>query len=558
MFDERFLAGLRQEAERYEKEAEEQALSFPDRKKRFETASGIPIKRAYSPLDLAGRDYSQDIGWPGQYPFTRAVQHTAYRGKFWTFRQYAGYGTADESNQRYKYLLETGNTGLSVAFDLPTQLGYDSDHPIARGEVGKVGVAIDTLEDMERLFDGIPLDKISTSMTCNAHAAMMLAMYVTVAEQQGIPPTKLTGTIQNDILKEYVARGTYIFPPKPSMRIITDIFAYCSKQVPRWNTISICGYHLREAGCNAMQELAFMLADGIAYVEAAIKAGLEVDRFGPRLSWLPNTMIDFFEEIAKFRAARRMWAKIMKERFGAKDPRSCTFRVFTGTAGSSFTAHQPFNNVIRGTIETMAAVLGGCQALHVCSFDEALALPTEEAVRVAMRTQQIVAYESGIADTIDPLAGSFYVETLTNELEERAWDLIAKIDKLGGAVAAIEKGYYQSEIIESAYRYQREVETGERVIVGVNQFKIDDEPEIVLHQTDPAIELEQVQRLKAVKSRRDAAKVERILAELRTAAQGDANLLPPLIDAVKAYATLGEICAVLRDVFGAYQPPQGF
>lgn len=527
---------------------------FPERKAEFTTLSGMPVERLYTPLDIAELDYERDLGFPGQYPYTRGVQPTMYRGRLWTMRQYAGFGTAEESNERYKYLLAQGQTGLSVAFDLPTQIGYDSDHPLAQGEVGKVGVAIDSLADMETLFAGIPLDKVSTSMTINAPAAVLLAMYIAVAEKQGVPSHKLSGTIQNDILKEYAARGTYIFPPKPSMRLITDIFAYCSKHLPEWNTISISGYHIREAGCTAVQEVAFTLANGIAYVEAAIRAGLNVDSFAPRLSFFFNAQMDLLEEVAKFRAARRLWARIMKERFGAKDPRSMMLRFHTQTAGCALTAQQPDNNIIRVTIQALAAVLGGTQSLHTNSRDEALSLPTEESVRIALRTQQIIAYESGVTNTIDPLAGSYVVENLTNRIEQEAQAYLEKIDKLGGAVAAIEQGFIQREIQESAYAYQKAVESGERIVVGVNKFQVENERPPEIHKVDPEVERRQCAKLRELRAKRDNGKVSQVLAELREAAKGDDNLMPYILECVRAYATLGEVCGVLREVFGEYQP----
>lgn len=521
-----------------------------------ERANLVP-ERLYTPLDIEGMDYLNDIGFPGEYPFTRGVQPTMYRGRFWTMRMYAGFSTAEESNKRYRYLLESGSTGLSVAFDLPTQIGYDSDDPISEGEVGKVGVAIDSLADMEILFDGIPLDKVSTSMTINAPAAILLAMYIAVAEKQGVSADKLTGTIQNDILKEYAARGTYIFPPKPSMRLITNIFAYCSKNVPGWNTISISGYHIREAGSTASQEIAFTIADGIAYVDAAIKAGLDVDDFAGRLSFFWNAHNNVLEEVAKFRASRRVWAKIMKERFGAKKPKSWMLRVHTQTAGSTLTAQQPDNNVIRVALQTAAAVLGGTQSLHTNSKDEALALPTEDSVRVALRTQQIVAFESGLADTVDPLAGSYYIEALTNKIEAEAWSYIKKIDELGGAVAAIEQGYIQREIQEAAYKFQRAVETGETIVVGVNKFQIKEKPVEGLLRVDAGVRDKQVEKLKALKACRDNEKVQETLIALEAAAADEnVNLMPFILDAVRAYATEGEICGVLRNVFGEYVAPK--
>jgi len=548
------LQKLRELKAQYEEAVAKVLKKMPERRAEFATASGIPIERVYTPLDLEGWDYVEKLGMPGQYPFTRAVQPTAYRGRYWTMRQYAGFGTAEETNQRYHFLLKSGQTGLSVAFDLPTQIGYDSDHELARGEVGKVGVAIDSLWDMERLFEGIPLDQVSTSMTINAPCAVILAMYLAVAEKQGVPFDQLRGTVQNDILKEYPARGTYIFGPRPSMRLITNIFEYCTKYVPQWNTISISGYHIREAGSTAVQEVAFTLANGIAYVQAAIDAGMQVDEFGPRLSFFFNSHQDFFEEVAKFRAARRLWAKIMKERFGAKDPRSMMLRFHTQTAGCSLTAQQPLNNIMRTAFEALAAVLGGTQSLHTNSFDEALALPSELAVQVALRTQQIIAYETGVCDTIDPLAGSYYVEYLTDQIEAKAQEYLDKIDKMGGAVAAIEQGYIQKEIQESAYRYQKEIEKGERIVVGLNKFQVEEEEKPAdLLKVDPSVADRQIARLRELRASRDNAAVQQALAELKAAAEGDANLMPPILKAVKSLATLGEICDTLREVFGEYQ-----
>jgi methylmalonyl-CoA mutase, N-terminal domain len=538
----------------WQAKADKAAAKYPERKAHFVTGSDAAVERLYTPLDLEGREYLKDIGLPGEYPYTRGVQSTMYRGRFWTMRQYAGFATAEESNKRYKFLLAQGQTGLSVAFDLPTQIGYDSDHPLSAGEVGKVGVAIDSLADMETLFGGIPLDKVSTSMTINAPAAVLLAMYIAVAEKQGVAADKLDGTIQNDILKEYVARGTYIFPPSPSMRLITDIFAYCAKEVPNWNTISISGYHIREAGSTAIQEVAFTLADGIAYVEAAIKAGLDVDDFAPRLSFFFNAHNDLFEEAAKFRAARRVWARIMKERFGAKNPKSLMLRFHTQTGGSTLTAQQPENNVVRVTIQALAAVLGGTQSLHTNSKDEALALPTEASVRIALRTQQILAYESGVAETPDPLAGSYYVESLTDSIEKGALDYLKRIDGLGGAVKAIEQGYIQQEIQDSAYAWQMEMEKGERIVVGLNKFQVKEESPKGLLRVDPSVGDRQVAKLRELRARRDVAAVKAALDALKQAALGSDNLMPPILTAVKAYATLGEICDVLRGVFGEYRP----
>ena len=515
----------------------------------------LPKMRLATPLDIEGFDYEKDLGFPGEYPYTRGVQPTMYRGRFWTMRMYAGFSTAEESNKRYRYLLESGGTGLSCAFDLPTQIGLDSDDPKAEGEIGKVGVAIDSLADMEILFDKIDLGKVSTSMTINAPASVLLAMYIAVAEKQGVSADKLNGTIQNDILKEYAARGTYIFPPKPSMRLITNIFEYCSKNVPSWNTISISGYHIREAGSTASQEIAFTIADGIAYCEAAIKAGLNVDDFAGRLSFFWNAHNNVLEEVAKFRASRRVWAKVMKERFGATNPKSWMLRVHTQTAGSMLTAQQPDNNVVRVALQTAAAVMGGTQSLHTNSKDEALALPTEDSVRVALRTQQIVAEESGLADTVDPLGGSYYVEALTNKIEAECWDYIKKIDDLGGAVVAIEKGYIQREIQDSAYKWQMEVEKKERIIVGVNKYQIKEKPPEGLLRVDASVGDFQKGKLAKMKAGRDQAAVAAKLAALETACKDEhVNLMPFILDAVKAYATLGEICGVMRKVFGEYQP----
>ncbi|HSV56614.1 MAG TPA: methylmalonyl-CoA mutase family protein [Magnetospirillaceae bacterium] len=544
---------LRKEFDAYTAGVEASLGKSPERRNDFITGSNAPVKRLYTPLDLEGREYLADQGFPGSYPFTRGVQNTMYRGRLWTMRQYAGFATAEESNRRYKYLLEQGQTGLSVAFDLPTQIGYDSDHPLAQGEVGKVGVAVDSLADMEILFDGIPLDKVSTSMTINAPASVLLAMYIAVAEKQGVSPDKLNGTIQNDILKEYIARGTYIFPPAQSMRLITDIFAFCSRVVPAWNTISISGYHIREAGSTAVQEVAFTLADGIAYVEAAVKAGLDVDDFAPRLSFFFNSHNDLFEEVAKFRAARRVWGRIMKERFRAINSKSWMLRFHTQTAGSTLTAQQPDNNVVRVTIQALAAVLGGTQSLHTNSRDEALALPTEDSVRVALRTQQIIAHESGAAETVDPLAGSYYVESLTNSIEEGAWEYIRRIDSLGGAVKAIENGYIQQEIQDAAYTYQVDVEAGERIVVGLNKFQMRQAAPEGLLKVDPAVGRLQERKLAELRARRDGAAVRAALAELGTEARGSGNLMPLILTAVRRYATLGEICDVLRGVFGEYQ-----
>ena len=555
MYEEQEIEILKKENERWSEEVQQKLAKRPERKKEFVNTSGIPIKRLYTPLDNKEMDYFSEVGFPGEYPFTRGVQPTMYRGRHWTMRQYAGFASAEESNRRYKFLLEQGQTGISVAFDLPTQIGYDSDHEMAMGEVGKVGVAIDSLLDVETLFDGIPLDKVSTSMTINAPAAILLAMYIAIAEQQGIPPEKLRGTVQNDILKEYSSRGTYIFPPKPSMRIVTDILSFCSGNVPQWNSISISGYHMREAGCTAVQEVAFTIANGIAYVEAALKAGLDVDAFGPTLSFFFCCHQDFFEEIAKFRAARRLWATIMKERFNAKDPRSMMIRFHTQTAGCTLTAQQPKNNIMRVAFQALSAVLGGTQSLHTNSMDEALCLPTEESVQIALRTQQVIGHELGVTDTVDPLAGSYYVESLTRDICERAKVYIKKIDEMGGSPEAIEKGYIQKEIQDSAFKYQREIEEEDRIVVGLNRFQVEEEKVTGLLKVNPAVQIAQIENLKKLKSERDGNKVEKLLAALKKGAQGDDNLMPLILESVKAYATLGEICDVLKEVFGEYGQP---
>jgi methylmalonyl-CoA mutase, N-terminal domain len=520
---------------------------------RRETDSGIEVRPIYGPADLEGFDLARDLGFPGQPPFTRGIYPSMYRGRLWTMRQYSGMATAEETNERFRFLLDHGQTGLSVAFDLPTQMGYDSDHPRAEGEVGKTGVAISSVEDMKRLFDGIPLDEVSTSMTINATAAILLLLYELVAEEQGVDPVKISGTVQNDILKEYAARGTYIYPPKSSMRIITDLFAYCGERLPLWNTISISGYHMREAGSTAVQEVAFTLADGIAYVRAALDAGLAVDDFAPRLSFFFACHMNFFEEIAKFRAARRMWAKIMTERFGAKDPKSLMLRFHTQTGGATLTAQQPENNIVRTAYEALAAVLGGTQSLHTNSFDEALALPTEHAVKIALRTQQLLGYETGVADTIDPLAGSYYVESLTNEIERRAEQYLDKIDGMGGAVAAIEAGYVQDEIHEAAFRIQRGIESGERVVVGVNLFQDPEERPVEIQRIGEEEVARQIERVAALRESRDRPAVQRALAAVEAAARGTGNLLPPMKEALRARATLGEVSDVLRSEFGEYR-----
>lgn len=540
---------------RYENAVDKTLQKNPERRPEFKTGGGIPLQRLYDPESLAGQDYSKDIGFPGEYPFTRGVQPTMYRGRFWTMRQYAGFATAEESNERYRYLLERGTTGLSVAFDLPTQIGYDTDHPMAAGECGKVGVAIDSLADMEILFNKIPLDKVSTSMTINAPASVLLAMYICVGEKQGVAPDKLSGTIQNDILKEYMARGTYIFPPAPSMRLITDIFDFCGRNVPKWNTISISGYHIREAGSTAVQEVAFTLADGIAYAEAARKKGLDPNEFGERLSFFFNAHNDFLEEIAKFRAARRLWARIMKDRFGATNPKAMMLRFHTQTAGCTLTAQQPENNIIRVTLQALAAVLGGTQSLHTNSMDEALALPTEKSVEIALRTQQVIAYESGVTSTIDPLAGSYLVEKLTDEIETGAMEYIKKIDEMGGMLHAIEKGYPQKQIQDAAYDYQKSVESKDTIVVGVNQFQTKEANagERKLLRVDASVEQRQIEKLRKLRSERDNVIVQERLGSIRKAAKDEnTNLMPHILDAVRVYATEGEICGVLREEFGEY------
>ncbi len=558
-FDKQAQDEVRQRKEKWEKETVAKIIDKQPEKGELHTSSNIAINRVYTPADLADFDYSHDLGFPGEYPYTRGVYPTMYRGRLWTMRQYAGFGTAEQTNGRFKYLLEHGQTGLSVAFDFPTQVGYDCDHPMALGEVGKVGVSASSLRDMETLFDGIPLDKVTTSMTINAPANVLLAMYAAVGQKQGVAIAKLGGTAQNDVLKEYVARGMYIFPPKPSMRMITDIFAYCSANMPSWNTISISGYHIREAGSTAVQEVAFTFANAIAYVQAATDRGLDLDRFAGRLSFFFAAHNNFFEEISKFRAARRLWARIMRDRFHAKNPASQMLRFHTQTSGVSLTAQQPYNNIVRVALQALMAVLGGTQSLHTNSFDEAYALPSEQAVTIALRTQQLIAYESGVTDTVDPLGGSYYAEYLTNEIEQRVEKYIEQIDQMGGAVAAIEKGFMQREITESAYRHQKEVEAKKRTIVGVNDFQTKEEVPMKLHQVDPAIEKKLVKQLNELKRQRNQAKVTEALGKLRNAAeQENASLMPLILDAVKEYATLGEICGTLREVFGEYKPPSIF
>lgn len=538
---------LQQGLNEYEAKVAKATAKFPERK-------NFEVQRLYTPLDIEDFEYGEKLGFPGQYPFTRGVQPTMYRGRLWTMRAYAGFATAEETNARYKYLLEAGQTGLSVAMDLPTQIGLDSDHELSHGEVGKVGVAIDSLADMEALFDGIPLDKVSTSMTINGPAAVLLAMYVAVAEKQGVKPEALKGTIQNDILKEYIARGTYIFPPRPSMRLITDTFEYCSKNIPKWNTISVGAYHIREAGASEVQEIAFAFANAMAYIDAAIKAGQKVDDFAPGISWIFTAGLDFFGEVAKFRAARRLWARIMKERYGASVPKAQMLRVHVHTAGSVLTAQQPLNNVVRITWQALSAVLGGIQSMACCAYDEAIALPTEESATLALRTQQLLAYESGVTDTIDPLAGSYYIETLTDKIEKEAYDYIDKIDRMGGAVAAIEQGYMQQEMAAHAYEYQHEVELGKRTVIGVNKFNDSKKlAEQDVLTADLSVGERQIARLEKMKAARDNEAVKAALEKLREAAKGTENLMPYLIDAVKTYATLGEICGVLRKEFGEYK-----
>ena len=526
----------------------------PPRKEQFTSPSGRAVPPLYTPLDAAGPEgYAEQLGFPGEFPFTRGVQPTMYRGRLWTMRQYAGFGNAEDTNKRFRYLLSQGQTGLSVAFDLPTQIGYDSDAPIADGEVGRVGVAIDSLADMEILFDGIPLDQVSVSMTINSTLPVLLAMLVAVAQKQGVDVSKRRGTVQNDILKEYVARGTYIFPPAPSMRLVTDLFRYCADVLPRFNMISISGYHMREAGCTAAQEVGFTLADGIAYVEAALACGMEVDAFAGQLSFFFAAHNDLLEEVAKFRAARRLWARIMKERFKAQSERSMMLRFHTQTGGSTLTAQQPDNNVVRVTIQALAAVLGGTQSLHTNARDEALALPTEESVRLALRTQQVIAHESGVADVVDPLAGSYAIERITDEIEEQAREYIDQVDRRGGMVKAIEQGYVQREISDAAYRYQRAIDDDDRIIVGVNAFQAREEPPMHLHTVESSVAEAQMYRLADVRERRDPAVVRGCLKEVRSAASGGANVMPPLVEAVGAYATMGEICDVLREEFGEYR-----
>ena len=554
MFKEEELEKIRKQREEWEKLVEDRIKSHPERKEKFTTLSNIEVKRVYTPEDISHIEYTRHLGFPGMEPFTRGIHTTMYRGKIWTMRQFAGFGTAEDSNKRYKYLLEHGETGLSVAFDYPTLYGYDTDHPMARGEFGKCGVAISSLKDMEILFDGIPLDKITTSMTINGPAAILWAMYIATAEKRGIPKEKIGGTIQNDILKEYIAQKSFIFPPEPSMRLIVDTFEYGMKYVPKWNTISISGYHIREAGSTAVQELAFTLADGLEYVKAAMQRGLQIDDFAPRLSFFFNSHNDFFEEIAKFRAARRIWARELKK-LGAKKPRSLWMRFHTQTAGCSLVAQQPENNIVRVTIQALAAVLGGTQSLHTNSMDEAYALPSEKAVRIALRTQQIIAEESNVVNTIDPLGGSYYVEWLTDKMEEEAYAYFDKIDALGGVIPAIKRGFFQKEIAKSAYRYQKEIDEQKRKVIGVNCYKAEEEVSIPLLKIDEEGEKRHLARLRKVREERNQSKVEKALERLRKAAEGEENLMPYILEAVEAYATLGETCGVLREVFGEYKEP---
>ncbi len=556
MFDKEALTRIRQELERWEGSTLKKALERGGEREDVEfRTSSTETRRLYTPLDIADIDFLRDIGFPGQYPYTRGIHPTMYRGRLWTFRQYAGYETAEETNKRFKFLLQEGQPGLSVAFDLPTQLGYDSDDPLAQGEVGKVGVAIDTLADMEALFDGIPLDQVSTSMTINAPAAVLVAMYAAVAEKQGIPLDRVSGTVQNDILKEYVARGTYIFPPRPSLRLAADLIAWCAREMPRFNSISISGYHIRDAGATAVQEMAFTFANAMAYIDAVLERGVDIDDFAPRISWIFNTQNNFFEEIAKYRALRRMWARLMRERYGAKDPRSWMFRTHVQTGGATLTAQQPELNIVRAAIQALATILGGVQSLALSCYDEALSLPTEEAQRIAVRTQQIIAYETGVTDTVDPLGGSYYVEWLTSELERQAWEYLHKIEDMGGAVAAIESGYMQQEIQEAAYAQQKAIDEGRRVVVGVNRYRLEEERPKMIFRTHPEAERAQMERLRRVKRERDEARVRAALRRLEEACHDSENLMPPIMEAVKTYATLGEICGVMRRVFGEYRPP---
>ena len=564
MADKQDLERIAREKERWEKTTLKKALDRSGERSDTDFAtSSTQTQPLYTPLDIADTDYARDIGFPGEYPYTRGVQPTMYRGRLWSIRQYAGYGTAKETNERFKFLLSQGQPGLSVAFDLPTQLGYDSDDPMSQGEAGKVGVAIDTLHDMETLFDGIPLDRVSTSMTINAPAAILVAMYAVVGEKQGVPNDKIQGTVQNDVLKEYVARGTYIYPPRPSLRLAADLIAYCARELPKFNSISISGYHIRDAGSTAVQEMAFTFANAIAYIDAALDRGVEIDSFAPRISWIFNTQNNFLEEVAKYRALRRMWAKIMRERYGAKDPRSWMFRTHVQTGGATLTAQQPELNIVRAALQGLATVLGGVQSLALACYDEALALPTEESQRIAVRTQQIIAYESGVTDAADPLAGSYYVESLTNELEKGAWEYLNRIEDMGGAVAAVESGYIQREIQEASWAYQRAVDEGKKTIVGVNRFQVEEEEQQMLFKVNPEAEQAQIKKLEAFKRQRDNGAIRAALKRLGEGCRSDErpsghdgeNLMQPIVESVKVYATLGEICGVMRDAFGDYSPP---
>ena len=552
------MNGIANECGSRQKEIRKPQNQMPEAKSKFETLSGLPVKPLYTPSDLSEFDYLRDLGSPGQYPFTRGIQPDMYRGRYWTMRQYAGFGSAEDTNRRFRYLLERGQTGLSVAFDLPTQIGYDSDHPLAMGEVGKVGVAIDSVRDMAVLFDLIPLDQVSTSMTINSPASILTAMYIAVAGQNGIGPEKLRGTVQNDVLKEYVARGTYIFPIRPAMRMVSDVIAFCAKNMPLWNSISISGYHMREAGCTAVQEVAFTIADGITYVETALSEGLDVDDFAPRLSFFFSAHQDFLEEIAKFRAARRIWSRIMRERFHAKSPRSWMLRYHVQTAGCSLTAQQPFLNILRTGFEALSAVLGGCQSLHTNSYDEALALPTEEAVQIALRTQQIIAYETGVTETVDPLAGSYFLENLTRQIEEECNEYLKKIDQMGGVIPAVETGFLQGEISNSAYEYQKKIEGKDRIVVGVNRFQIEEPPPEGLLKIRQTVGELQVEKLRQLRAQRRNGEVRNSLEEIRRIARSKENLMPAVIKAVKAEATIGEICGALREVFGEYRGSTSF
>ena len=552
------MNGIANECGSRQKEIRKPQNQMSEAKSKFETLSGLPVKSLYTPSDLSEFDYLRDLGSPGQYPFTRGIQPDMYRGRYWTMRQYAGFGSAEDTNRRFRYLLERGQTGLSVAFDLPTQIGYDSDHPLAMGEVGKVGVAIDSVRDMAVLFNLIPLDQVSTSMTINSPASILTAMYIAVAGQNGIGPEKLRGTVQNDVLKEYVARGTYIFPIRPAMRMVSDVIAFCAKKMPLWNSISISGYHMREAGCTAVQEVAFTIADGITYVETALSEGLGVDDFAPRLSFFFSAHQDFLEEIAKFRAARRIWSRIMKERFHAKSPRSWMLRYHVQTAGCSLTAQQPFLNILRTGFEALSAVLGGCQSLHTNSYDEALALPTEEAVQIALRTQQIIAYETGVTETVDPLAGSYFLENLTRQIEEECNEYLKKIDQMGGVIPAVETGFLQGEISNSAYEYQKKIEGKDRIVVGVNRFQIEEPPPEGLLKIRQTVGELQVEKLRQLRAQRRNGEVRNSLEEIRRIARSKENLMPAVIKAVKAEATIGEICGALREVFGEYRGSTSF